>query len=121
MVGNLYLGKGDLEGARKYYTRVLQADPNFVVANANLAWVDAQEGKDLDVALGMAQKAKSLMPDQPSITDTLAWVMYKKGNYASAIPLPGVHPEVPQFGKLPLSFRNDPGSGRSEVERPKPA
>ena len=52
-----------------------------------MAWVDAQEGKDLDVALGMAQKAKSLMPEVPSISDTLAWVMYKKGNYGGAIPL----------------------------------
>ena len=38
----------------------------FAVANANIAWVDAQESKDLDVALGLAQKAKSEMPDVPS-------------------------------------------------------
>ena len=87
MVGNLYLEKGDLETARKYYDRALQADPNFAVANANIAWVDAQEGKDLDVALGLAQQAKSEMPDVPSISDTLGWVMYKKGNYSGAIPI----------------------------------
>jgi hypothetical protein len=52
-----------------------------------MAWVDAQEGKNLDVALGMAQKAKSLLPELPSATDTLAWVMYKKGNYGGALPL----------------------------------
>jgi tetratricopeptide (TPR) repeat protein len=87
MIGNLYLEKGDLQTARKYYARALEADPDFPVANANMAWVDAQEGKDLDVALGMAQKAKSVMPEVPSISDTLAWVMYKKGNYTGAIPL----------------------------------
>lgn len=87
MVGNLYLKKGDLETARKYYAKVLATDPDFAVANANMAWVDAQEGKDLDVALGMAQKAKSQMPQVVSVTDTLAWVMYKKGNYAGAVPL----------------------------------
>jgi tetratricopeptide (TPR) repeat protein len=87
MVGNLYLDKGDLGTARKYFARALEADPNYAVANANMAWVDAQEGKDLDVALGLAQKAKSLMPEVPSISDTLAWVMYKKGNYSGAIPL----------------------------------
>ena len=59
----MYLEKNDLETARKYYARALEVDPNFAVANANMAWVDAQEGKDLDVALGMAQKAKSLMPE----------------------------------------------------------
>ena len=87
LVGNLYLEKGDLETARKYYERSLQVDPNYAVAMANMAFVEAQEGKDLDVALGLAQKAKSLMPEVPSISDTLAWVMYKKGNYAGAIPL----------------------------------
>jgi len=87
LVGNLYLDKGDLETARQYYARALEADPNFAIANANMAWIDAQEGKDLDVALAMAQKAKSTMPEPPAITDTLAWVMYKRGNYAGAVPL----------------------------------
>jgi tetratricopeptide (TPR) repeat protein len=87
MIGNLYLNKKDLETARKYYTQALEADPDFAVANANIAWVDAQLGKNLDVALGRAQKAKSLMPDLPSVSDTLAWVMYKRGNYAAAVPL----------------------------------
>jgi tetratricopeptide (TPR) repeat protein len=87
MVGNFYLNKGDLETARKYFGQALEADPNFAIANANLAWIDAEEGKNLDVALGRAQKAKSLMPESPAITDTLAWVLYKKGNYAGAAPL----------------------------------
>lgn len=87
MVGNLYLHRGDLETARLYYQKALEADPNFPMANANLAWVHAQEGKDLDVALTLAQNAKSMMPDVQPITDTLAWVMYKKGNYAGALNL----------------------------------
>jgi tetratricopeptide (TPR) repeat protein len=87
MIGNLYLDKGDMETARKYYAQAIAANPNFAVAIANTAWVDAQEGKDLDVALGMAEKAKSLEPDVATITDTLAWVMYKRGNYANAMPL----------------------------------
>jgi tetratricopeptide (TPR) repeat protein len=87
MIGNQYLEKDDLKTARQYYQKALDIDPNFTVANANMAWVDAQEGKDLDVALGMAQKAKSQAPELPSITDTLAWVMFKKGNYSGAIPL----------------------------------
>jgi tetratricopeptide (TPR) repeat protein len=86
-VGNLYLHKGDLETARKYYNQSLSYDPNFVVAIANTAWVDAVEGKDLDIALGMAQKAKSMAPDTPSITDTLGWVQYKRADYAAAVPL----------------------------------
>jgi tetratricopeptide (TPR) repeat protein len=87
MIGNLYLSKRDLETARKYFAQALASDPNFVPAMANTAWVDALEDKDLDIALGLAQKAKSLEPEEPSITDTLAWVLYRRGNYASAMPL----------------------------------
>jgi tetratricopeptide (TPR) repeat protein len=87
MVGNLYVNKGDLETARKYYAQALSADPNFAIANANMAWIDAEQGKNLDIALGLAQKAKSLMPELLSITDTLGWVMFKRGNYGAAIPL----------------------------------
>jgi cellulose synthase operon protein C len=86
-IGNLYLSKGDNETARKYFAEALATDPNFAPAMANTAWVDAIENKDLDVALGLAQKAKSLQPEVPSITDTLAWVMYRRGNYSSAMPL----------------------------------
>jgi len=86
-IGNLYLHQGDLETARQYFQRALDANPEYAPAMANVAWVDALEGKNLNVALGMAQKAKSLMPDLPAITDTLAWVMYMRGNYADAVPL----------------------------------
>ena len=87
LIGNLYLAKNDFETARKYYSQALNADPDFPVANANLAWIDAENNKDLDVALTRAQRAKSFMPEAPSVSDVLAWVMYKQGNYAGALPL----------------------------------
>jgi tetratricopeptide (TPR) repeat protein len=87
MIGNLYLHRGDLETARVYFQKALDADPDYAIALANMAWVDAIEGKNLNVALGMAQKAKALMPDSPEISDTLAWVMYKRDDYADAMPL----------------------------------
>ncbi|MGB9513837.1 MAG: tetratricopeptide repeat protein, partial [Candidatus Acidiferrum sp.] len=86
LLGNVYLQKNDLATARKYFAQALEADPNFPVANANLAWVDAEEGKDLDNALALAQKAKYESPDLPAITDILGWVMYKRGSYSGAIP-----------------------------------
>jgi tetratricopeptide (TPR) repeat protein len=52
-----------------------------------LAWIYAKEGANLDMALSLAQKAKQLLPDQGSVSDTLAWVYYQKGNYVGAIPL----------------------------------
>ncbi len=44
-------------------------------------------GGNLDLALGLAQKAKELLPDSPSTSDTLAWVQYKKGLHEAALPL----------------------------------
>jgi tetratricopeptide (TPR) repeat protein len=124
MIGNLYLNKKDLAMARKYYAQALEADPSFAVANANMAWVDAQQGKNLDVALGRAQKAKSLMPDAPSISDTLAWVLYKKGNYAAAMPLlqecVQKSPGVPQFRYhlgMTLIATGQKSKGREQLEQ----
>jgi len=123
MIGNIYLDKGDMETARKYYSEALASDPNFAVAMANTAWVDAQEGKDLDVALGMAEKAKSLEPDVATITDTLAWVMYKRGNYANAMPLlqECVHksPDTAQFHYhlgMTLLAAGQKAKGREQLE-----
>jgi tetratricopeptide (TPR) repeat protein len=87
LLGNLYLDKGNLEVARKYYEQALAIDPNFAVAASNLAWVYAAQGGNLDVALSLAEKAKYLAPDADPISDTLAWIEYKKGIYASALPL----------------------------------
>jgi len=87
MIGNLFLKQGNLDRARKYYEQALAINPNFGIADGNLAFVYAQQGGNLDVALSLAQKAKQLLPDMDSITDTLAWIEYKKGSYASAIPL----------------------------------
>ena len=62
-------------------------DPNLGIAAGNLAWVYLQQGGDLDVALGLAQKGKQLMPQMPAISDTLGWVMYKKRMYSNALSL----------------------------------
>jgi len=87
MLGNLYLSKNNIDMARKRYEQALAIDPNFAAAVNNLAWLYAQHGGNLDVALSLAQKGKELFPDSPSTTDTLAWIQCKKGLYAAAIPL----------------------------------
>lgn len=85
-IGNLYMKQGDLTKAASEFQSAITADPNFAIAANNLAWIYAEQGQNLDVALGLAQKAKSLKPDSTSFTDTLAWVLYKKADYSEAIP-----------------------------------
>lgn len=86
-VGNIYMKQGDLSRAAEEFQKAIGANPpNYAAAENNLAWIYAEQGQNLDVALGLAQKAKSQYPETASFTDTLAWVMYKKGDYSGAIP-----------------------------------
>jgi tetratricopeptide (TPR) repeat protein len=87
LIGTTYLQKGDLEQARQNLEQAMALDSNFAIAANNLAWIYAKQGANLDVALSLAQKAKQLLPDQISVSDTLAWIYYQKSNYALAIPL----------------------------------
>ena len=38
-------------------------------------------------ALQLAQMAKEALPDDPRVSDTLAWVLYKRGVYERAVTL----------------------------------
>ncbi len=87
LVGNLYLDRNDLVKARRHYEAALAVDPNFAIACGNLALVLTRQGASLDLALDLAQKAQRQLPDLDSITDTLAWVYFKRGAYGNAIPL----------------------------------
>jgi tetratricopeptide (TPR) repeat protein len=73
------------------YETVLRLDQDQPGAKNNLAWLLADNANatpaDLDRALQLAQDAKNAMPNDPSVADTLGWVMYKKGIPSAAIAL----------------------------------
>ena len=71
--------------ARKHYEQALALDPGMPVAANNLAWMYAETGENLDLALQMAQAATRRLPNNPAIQDTLGWIYYKKGLAALAI------------------------------------
>jgi tetratricopeptide (TPR) repeat protein len=73
--------------AGKAYEKVLAIDPHAPIAANNLAWQYAESGGNLDVALQLAQVAKSQMPNEPEFNDTLGWVYYKQDIVDQAIPL----------------------------------
>ncbi|HEU4878212.1 MAG TPA: tetratricopeptide repeat protein [Gemmatimonadaceae bacterium] len=87
MVGMILMTEGQTELAKKKFEEVLGLDSNAVIANNNLAWIHAETGNNLDVALGLAKSATAQAPDQPEIMDTLGWVYYKKNQPELAIPL----------------------------------
>ncbi len=77
--------------AKENYEIVLRLDQEQPGAKNNLAWLLADNEQaspaDLDRALQLAQDAKNAMPNDPSVADTLGWVMYKKGIPSAAIAL----------------------------------
>jgi tetratricopeptide (TPR) repeat protein len=87
VLGDLYWSKGRVDLARKRYELALAADGDFTPAVNNLAWLHAEHGGNLDVALSLAQKAKELSPNSLTTSDTLGWIQYKKGLHATALPL----------------------------------
>ena len=41
----------------------------------------------IDIALQLAQTAKEVLPEDPRISDTLGWILYKRGIYERAVSL----------------------------------
>jgi len=85
MIGVLLEAKGDTAGARDRFERALQIDPEAAVAANNLAWIYAQHGGNLDVAMHLAQTAQKRMPEVPEVGDTLGFIYYKKNLASLAI------------------------------------
>ena len=86
LAGVLAHAQGKVAVAKERYQKVLALNPQSAVAANNLAWIYAEEGANLDVALGLAQTATRAAPDDPAFTDTLGVIFLKKGQSASAIP-----------------------------------
>jgi tetratricopeptide (TPR) repeat protein len=76
-----------LPEAQKRYEAIVAASLQAPVAANNLAWIYSEHGGNLDVALQLAQSAKTQMPENAEVNDTLGWIYYKKDLPKLAIPL----------------------------------
>ncbi len=78
MVGMLLEAQGKRDEARKSYEATVNGAENAPVAANNLAFIYAEQGTNLDVALQLATSAKQRLPNDPSVDDTIGWIYYKK-------------------------------------------
>jgi len=85
-LGLIYERENNYKQAQEFYEKALKINPDFVPAANNLAFLYAQHGGNIDVALNLAQKAKEKMPEDPNVSDTLGWIYYKKNVFGTAIP-----------------------------------
>ena len=60
-------------------------DPSSPYVKNDLAYLYLEHGRDPNIALSLAQQAKSALPNSPFIADTLGWAFYKVGSYEPAI------------------------------------
>ena len=85
LLGVIYDTQKQYDISEKHYRAALEINPEFAPAANNLAFILADQDKDIDEALQLARMAKEKLPDDPNVMDTLGWVYYKKGLYDSAI------------------------------------
>jgi tetratricopeptide (TPR) repeat protein len=76
---------GRMSEAKQAYEDALKLDPNNGVAMNNLAFLMADSGGDLDLALKYAQRAKQMMPAVPEVSDTLGMIYLRKNLSDDAI------------------------------------
>lgn len=84
-LGMIYDAQQKYDKAKEDYQKALKIHPNFAPAANNLAYLFAETGENIDVTLNLAQSAKQQFPDDPSISDTLGRVYYKKNIFGRAI------------------------------------
>jgi Tfp pilus assembly protein PilF len=85
MLGIIAQAQNNPELARKSFERVIDIDPRAPVAANNLAWMYAERGERLDVALELAKAAADALPKMAEVRDTLGWVYYKRQTSDQAI------------------------------------
>lgn len=85
MLGQYRQGSGDLAGSAAAYRAVLELDPDNAVALNNLAWILGEQGRP--EARELAERAYRAAPINPSVVDTLGWILARQGDTQRSIEL----------------------------------
>ena len=86
LMGHVESVSGHSDAAIARYRQVLESEAKNAEALNNLASLLATNPSNIDEALSFASKARELAPANPDVSETLGWVLYRKGLYASAVP-----------------------------------
>lgn len=86
-IGTLQEQQGNYDLAIGTYQQILSVNPDHGPALNNIAYLKSEFKGDIEEAYELAVRAKSLLPNDPSISDTLGWINYKKGDYDTALRL----------------------------------
>lgn len=87
MMGMLQNELKNYSAAAVAYEKLIAANPRFSPALNNLAYIYSERLNNPDKAYGIARTARELRPFDPHVADTLAWIVYKRGEYPWALGL----------------------------------
>ena len=85
MLGQLRQESGDLVEAERAYRDALALQPDHPQFLNALAYLYADEGFRLGIALRLARRAVAHAPSDGAIVDTLGWAQYRLGQYDAAM------------------------------------
>ncbi|HLN26392.1 MAG TPA: tetratricopeptide repeat protein [Gemmataceae bacterium] len=93
-LSNVYSTMHDIPRSEEQLQLILKSDPNDAIANNNLGYSWADQGKNLEEAERMIRKALELDHEQrvgaiapsenPTYLDSLAWVLFRRGRLKEA-------------------------------------
>lgn len=83
-LSNLYVQQGDMARGEQVLEEVLKEEPDNIQANNDLGYLWADEGKNLEQAKTMIEKALAAEPENPAYLDSMGWVLYRLEQYEEA-------------------------------------
>lgn len=84
-LSNIHVLMGNIRKGELILEEMYAVDPNDPGINNDLGYLYADQGKELEKAESMIQKAVKADPDNSAYLDSLAWVLYKRGKYPEAL------------------------------------
>jgi tetratricopeptide (TPR) repeat protein len=77
--------EGRTDAAVQHYESAVRNGDASGTASNNLAWIYAEQGRNLDRALQLALEARERNPRDPAVLDTIGFVYLKRREYTQAI------------------------------------
>jgi len=133
LIGMIHNEQKNYAEARAAYEKLLETQPKFqtsptnavtIIALNNLAYLYSEKFGLLDKAYEAARKARDLAPRDPAASDTLGWILFKRGDYSWALSLLqssasqlGDNPEVLYHMGMTYYMMNDEARARNAFNR----
>lgn len=81
----VYVQLGDLKRGEEILEKYLAENPDDIGVNNDLGYLYADQGKNLEKARKMIEKAVEAEPENAAYLDSMGWVLFKLGEHKEAI------------------------------------